>query len=222
MCSSGKPLYTLLCFCNHFGFSFRWWSWWWKKVLGSTVCSVQPCASNIDSGCSRTNMWWTGYSSRWAISHLPYHDGTCLFYTDSSAAIDLIHKTLGANCVSQFSHLEHLDLLLPIWETRNNHSCTLHKVKTHLEAASFSDPIEAYECLGNKLANDTAQQVNTVFCLSMVSELEALHKRNSADKQRLEQVVPWCSPWQTLDKSFPLTGLHGRIQGLQVMGVLSH
>ena len=33
-------------------------------------------------------------------------------------------------------------------------------------------------------------KLNTVFCLSMVSELEALHKRNSADKQRLEQVFP--------------------------------
>ena len=31
-------------------------------------------------------------------------------------------------------------------------------------------------------------KLNTVFCLSMVSELEALYKRNSADKQRLEQV----------------------------------
>ena len=97
-----------------------------------------------------------------------------LFCTDSSAALDLIHKTLGANSVSQFSHLEHLDLLLPIWETRNNHSCTLQKIKAHLEAASFSDPIDAYECFGNKFANDIAQQVNTVFCLSMVSELEAL------------------------------------------------
>ena len=102
--------------------------------------------------------------------------------------IVVLLKTLGANCVSQFSHLEHLDLLLPMWETRNNHSCTLPKIQAHLEAASFSDPIDAYECLGNKFANDTAQQVNTVFCLSMVSELEALHKRNSADKQRLEQV----------------------------------
>ena len=111
-----------------------------------------------------------------------------VFCTDSSAALDLIQKTLGANCVSQFSHLEHLDLLLPIWETRNNHSCALQKIKAHLEAASFSDSIDAYECLCNKFANDTAQQVNTVFCLSMVSELEALHKRNSADKQRLEQV----------------------------------
>ena len=123
-----------------------------------------------------------------AIYHIMMGPAYGVFYTDSSAALDLIHKTLGANCVSQFSHLEHLDLLLPIWETRNNHSCALQKIKAHLEAASFSDPIEAYECLGNKLANDTAQQVNTVFCLSMVSELEALHKRNSADKQRLEQV----------------------------------
>lgn len=90
-----------------------------------------------------------------------------VFCTDSSAALDLIHKTLGANCVSQFSHLEHLDLLLPIWETRNNHSCTLQKIKAHLEAASFSDPIEAYECLGNKLANDTAQQRNKLTLFSV-------------------------------------------------------
>ena len=174
MFSSGKPLYTLLCFCNHFGFSFRWW---WKKVLGSPVCSVQPCASNIDSGCSRTNMWWTGIF--FVLSYQPFTISwwdlpMVVFYTDSSAALDLIHKTRGANCVSQFSHLEHLDLLLPIWETRNNHSCALQRIKAPLEAASFGDSIEAYECLGNKLANDTAQQRNKltlVLCLSMVSGL---------------------------------------------------
>ena len=98
-----------------------------------------------------------------AIYHIMMGPAYGVIYTDSSAALDLIHKTLVANCVSQFSHLGHLDLLLPIWETRNNHSCTLQKVKTHLEAASFSDPIGANECPGNKLANDTAQQVLTLI-----------------------------------------------------------
>lgn len=102
-----------------------------------------------------------------AIYHIMIGPAYGVFCTDSSAALDLIHKTLGANCVSQFSHLEHLDLLLPIWETRNNHSCALQKIKAHLEAASFSDPIEAYECLGNKLANDTAQQRNKLTLFSV-------------------------------------------------------
>ena len=134
----------------------------------------------------------------------------------------MIHKTLGANCVSQFSHLEHLDLLLPIWETRNNHSRTLQKIKAHLEAASFSDPIDAYECLGNKFANDIAQQVNTVFCLSMVSELEALHKRNSADKQRLEQVFSLMLALTDARQKLPIDTTPSQDTGVTVDRVLSH
>ena len=92
------------------------------------------------------------------------------------------------------------------------------KIKAHLEAASFSDPIDAYECLGNKFANDTAQQVNTVFCLSMVSELEALHKRNSADKQRLEQVFSLMLALTDARQKLPIDKIPSQDTGVTVDG----
>ena len=92
------------------------------------------------------------------------------------------------------------------------------KIKAHLEAASFSDPIDAYECLGNKFANDTAQQVNTVFCLTMVSELEALHKRNSADKQRLEQVFSLMLALTDARQKLPIDKIPSQDTGVTVDG----
>ena len=123
-----------------------------------------------------------------AIYHIMIGPAYGIIYTDSSAAIHLIQTTLCATSISQFSHLEHFDLLLAIWEARNCHTCTLRKIKAHLEPTSFCNPVEAYQCLGNKLANDTAQQINISFCSSLVSELENFHTQNSAEKQRLKQV----------------------------------
>ena len=123
-----------------------------------------------------------------AICHIMIGPAYGNIHSDSSAAIAMVQTVLHAECVSQFSHLEHLDLLLLIWEARDNISCTLQKIKAHLDAADFHNPLQAYECLGNKMANDTAQQVNAYFCHSLVGQLDDFHKRLHCSQVELEEV----------------------------------
>ena len=158
---------------------------WGRKCANINLIPPTLIRAAVGRTCGEQDILRAEISAIYHVMIGPAYGG---IYTDSSAAIFLIQTALSATCPSQFSHLEHLDLLVPIWEARNGHSCTLHKIKAHLDAASFRNPIDAYKCLGNKLANDTAQQINTSFCPSLVSELESFHHRNSADKQRLEQV----------------------------------
>ena len=109
-------------------------------------------------------------------------------HSDSSAATALVQTTLEATSTSQIAHLEHLDLLLQIWEVRDNILCSLNKIKAHQDATAFIDPLHTYECLGNRMANDTAQQVNAFFCYSLVTQLDSFHKRIPQNQHELEQV----------------------------------
>ena len=123
-----------------------------------------------------------------AICHIMLGPAYGIIHSDSSAAIAMVKQTLESSCISQISHLEHLDLLLQIWEVREVISCSVCKIKAHLDVGSLADPLQAYRCLGNKLANDTAQQVNALYCASLVSQLDVFHQRIGQQKIQLEQV----------------------------------
>lgn len=116
---------------------------WGKKCAQNNLMPPTLTRAAVGRTCGEQDILRAELS---AIYHIMMGPAYGIIHTDSSAAIDLIQKTLSATCVSQFSHLEHFDLLLPLWEARNHHSCTLQKIKAHLEASSFCNPLEAYEC----------------------------------------------------------------------------
>ena len=86
----------------------------------------------------------------------------------------------------------------PIWSTLTcycrygKHAVPFHALSARSKIIWMLLPSAIFRrlvsCLGNKMANDTAQQVNAQFCSSLASELDDFHRRIQFDKQQLEQV----------------------------------
>lgn len=97
-----------------------------------------------------------------------FHHG--YIHTDSQAGINMISKVRSCDHPSHFYHMEHFDLLLKIWAFRHE-DWFLHKVKSHVDLASITDPLDRYWHIGNSVADAAAQAANGNLIPDFVASL---------------------------------------------------
>lgn len=109
-------------------------------------------------------------------------------HTDSQAAIHLLTCALQATQLIHIAHLEHFDLLLPVWQARAAIHVTLHKIKAHADPAMQPDLLQTYHTLGNIHADAAAVAACKQLLPDFVQDLQRAHANMKHMQHTLQQV----------------------------------
>lgn len=111
-----------------------------------------------------------------------------VIHCDSQVAIHHFTCMMGASHPSQFMSLDHFDILYWVWKSGTYHRITFQKVKAHQHIEDIPNLLDKYWCIGNKLADEGAQNAACRLGTTFVEELQ--HHKQMVLKHRtlLKQV----------------------------------
>eukprot|EP00438_Fugacium_kawagutii_P034410 Skav207745 [mRNA] locus=scaffold362:495056:499741:- [translate_table: standard] len=123
-----------------------------------------------------------------AIARVMLDIGYGFVHTDSQSAISMLTCTLQAAHIHDFAHLEHFDVLLPVWHARASIHVTLCKIKAHDDPALQPSLLESYHTLGNIHADAAASAASKHLLPELVRELEESHEQATQQMRLLHGV----------------------------------
>ena len=111
-----------------------------------------------------------------------------VIHSDCQVAIHHFSCMMEASHPSQFMSLDHFDILYWVWKTGAYHRVTFQKVKAHQHIEDIPDLLDKYWCIGNKLADEGAQNAACHLGPDFAEELQ--HNKQMVLKHRtlLKQV----------------------------------
>eukprot|EP00435_Cladocopium_sp_Y103_P027485 s359_g6.t1 len=107
--------------------------------------------------------------------------------TDNAAVVRTFNRCLEAQALDQLADLEELDLVHRLWTaTRTGQRC-ICKVKAHQEVDTHHTPLEVYDILGNRLADEVAG-VTLKWLQPQVAQLaDQMHRDIQQEQRYLEE-----------------------------------
>ena len=111
-----------------------------------------------------------------------------IIHTDSQVGITNVLFTLRCTKKWGCGHLEHFDLLIRLWQIRDDIEISLEKVKAHRKVEEIEDSLERYWAMGNKVADCRAAWAASHLLPDLVVALQRMHIKQQKDQALLFQV----------------------------------